>query len=348
MKKALMLLSCLLFIGGSLFGQQISVTGRVTAADDGTSLPGVTVRVQGTTQGTVTDFDGRYQLSVAGDAVLVFSFIGMRSQEVNVQRRSVIDVALESDITALGEVVVIGYGTARAVGTVVGSITTVSAEKLESRPVANVWDGMQGRVAGLQVYSSSGEPSATPSMRLHGVGSLGASSTPLYVLDGIPIAPGNVLSVNPNDIESVTVLKDASATSIYGSRAANGVIYITTKRGHRDTKAIINVNAQYGTSAIANTDFFENFLNTAELTGFWLDVGYRSQAQIDALLTQFPHDTQWYKYYYKESAPTYQGDISIRSTEGKGTTFTILLPLPKSERNLIEWEEAGEFQHSDR
>ena len=321
MKKALMLLSCLLFIGGSLFGQQISVTGRVTAADDGTSLPGVTVRVQGTTQGTVTDFDGRYQLSVAGDAVLVFSFIGMRSHEVNVQGRSVIDVALESDITALGEVVVIGYGTARAVGTVVGSITTVSAEKLESRPVANVWDGMQGRVAGLQVYSSSGEPSATPSMRLHGVGSLGASSTPLYVLDGIPIAPGNVLSVNPNDIESVTVLKDASATSIYGSRAANGVIYITTKRGHRDTKAIINVNAQYGTSAIANTDFFENFLNTAELTGFWLDVGYRSQAQIDALLTQFPHDTQWYKYYYKESAPTYQGDISIRGGGGRTTYY---------------------------
>ena len=125
------------------------------------------------------------------------------------------------------------------------------------------------------------------------------------------MSPGNILSLNPNDFESVTVLKDASATSIYGSRAANGVIYITTKSGKADTKAIITVNAQYGTSSLANEDFFKAFMNTEELTNFWLDVKYRTQAQVDDLLSRYPNDTRWYKYYYKDNAPTYQGDVSI-------------------------------------
>lgn len=307
-------------LGVQAFGQ-VRVTGTVTDASDGMALPGVTIRVDGTTMGTATDMDGRYELNVAADAVLIFTYVGMVAQEIPVQGRNVINVQLVAEATALGEVVVIGYGTGRPVGTVVGSITQVGAEKIESRPVANVWDAMQGRVSGLQVYSSSGEPSSTPSMRLHGVGSLGASSTPLYLVDGIPIRPGDIISINPNDIETVTVLKDASATSIYGSRAANGVVYITTKQGHRDTRATVRVNAQYGVSSLANEDFFQNFLNTDELLGFWLESGLRSQAFVDDIRTRFPNDTQWYKYYYKESAPTVQGDVSIQGGGGRTRYF---------------------------
>ncbi len=311
----------LMMLGGQAFGQTLRVTGTVTDAGDGSTLPGVTVVVQGTTQGTVTDINGRFEINTTADAVLEFSFIGMTTRQVPVEGRNVINVALETAVTALGEVVVIGYGTARPVGTVVGSLTRVDAQQIESRPVANVWDAMQGRVAGLQVFTSSGEPSQLSSMRLHGVGSLGASSTPLYVLDGVPIAPGNVLSINPNDIESVTVLKDASATSIYGARAANGVIYITTKSGHRDEKAKITVNTQYGTSSMANEDYFNAFMNTQQLTNFWLDIGYRNQDQIDELLDLYPNDTQWHKYFYKETAPSFQADLSIQGGGGRTTYY---------------------------
>lgn len=312
MRRIALFLLAFAFISMQVVNAQVRrISGTVTSSADGLSIPGVSVVVKGTSIGTITNINGVYQLDVPQDATtIVFSFVGMRTTEMPITGNT-IDVALESDVIGVDEVVVIGYGTARAVGTVVGSLTRVSSEKLQERPTANVWDAMQGKVAGLQVYTSSGEPTQLSSVRLHGVGSLGASSTPLYVLDGVPVNPGNMLSLNPNDFESVTVLKDASATSIYGSRAANGVIYITTKSGKSDTKATITVNAQYGTSSLANEDFYNGFMNTKQLTDFWLDVKYRTQAQVDDLLTRFPNDTKWYKYYYKDNAPTYQGDISI-------------------------------------
>jgi TonB-linked SusC/RagA family outer membrane protein len=310
------------FVGVNfLHAQTVQITGTVTSAEDGMPIPGASVSVKGTSIGAATDLDGKYTLAVPQSATtLVFSFVGMTQQEVVIGGRTRIDVVLAPDATTLEEIVVIGYGTGRSIGTVVGSVTQISAEKIQSKPVANVWDAMQGRVAGLQVYTSSGEPTQISSIRLHGVGSLGASNTPLYVLDGIPIASGNMLSINPNDIESVSVLKDASATSIYGSRAANGVIYITTKRGHRDTKAKITVNSQYGVSSLANEDFFNGFMNSKQLTDFWLAVGFRTQAQVDALLAP-GHDTKWHTYYYKDSAPTKQTDVSIQGGGGKTTYF---------------------------
>ncbi len=323
MKRLCVFLASVVFVGiNFLQAQNVQVTGTVTSADDGMPIPGASVMIKGTSTGVSTDLDGKYSITVPQAAsTLVFRFVGMTTQEVVVEGRNVINVVLELDATQLEEIVVIGYGTGRKIGTVVGSVAQVSAEKIESKPVANVWDAMQGRVAGMQVYTSTGEPTQISSIRLHGVGSLGASNTPLYVLDGVPIASGNMLSLNPNDIESVSVLKDASATSIYGSRAANGVIYITTKKGHRDVKAKITVNSQYGVSSLANEDFFDKFMNTKELTGFWLDVGYRTQAQIDALLTQYPNDTRWHKYYYKDSAPTKQTDVSIQGGGGKTTYY---------------------------
>lgn len=316
-----MLCVCLILTGLTLQAQQIKVTGTVTDAGDGSTLPGVSVQVKGTNQGTVTNVDGTYELNVAPDGVLVYRFIGMTTREITVEGRSIIDVALETAATALSEVVVMGYGTERAVGSVVGSISTVNAAEIESRPMANVWDAMQGKIAGVQVYTSTGEPSESSSVRLHGVGSLSASSTPLYVLDGVPIASANVLSLNPNDIENVTFLKDASATSIYGSRAANGVMYITTKRGHRDQQATVRLNSQYGFSSLANTSYFESFMNADQLASFWQETGFRSEDQIRELREQYPGDTRWHEYFYQQNTPTYQGDLSMQGGGGRTTYY---------------------------
>lgn len=321
MKKIFLIFTVFLLTCSFAIGQVKQISGTVTNKEDGFVMPGVSVSVKGTTIGVNTNVDGKYVINATENQTLAFSFVGMKSQEFPVAGKSTIDVVLENDLMNLDEVVVVGYGTAKKVGTVVGSLTQVSATKITEKPTANVLDALQGKVAGLQVYTSSGEPSQLSSMRLHGVGSLGASSTPLYVLDGTPIDPGTMLTLNSNDFESVTILKDASATSIYGTRAANGVIYITTKHGTIDTKAQIKFNAQYGTSTIANLDFFNSFMNTKELTDFWLETGYKNQAQIDATLKTYPFDTKWYKTYYKKSAPTYQGDLSISGGGGKTTYF---------------------------
>ena len=172
----------------------------------------------------------------------------MDKAEATVGTNPVLDIQLVSSSQTLDEVLVVGYGTAKPVGTIVSSVSTVKASKLQEKPSANVLDALQGKVAGLQVYTSSGEPSQLSSIRLHGTGSLGAGSTPLYVLDGVAISSGTVIDLNSNDFESVSVLKDASATSIYGSRAANGVIYITSKKGTTNTDAKIIVSSQYGIS----------------------------------------------------------------------------------------------------
>ena len=241
----------------------------------------------------------------------------MVSAEVELTSANSYKVALKPSQVAVDEVVVVGYGSAKKVGTIVGSITQVNSDKLKEKPVANVLDALQGRVAGLQVYTSNGEPSQLSSVRLHGTGSLGAGSEPLYVLDGVPMNSGAMLSLNTNDFESFTVLKDASATSIYGSRAANGVIYITTKRGTSGEKGKIVVNGQYGFSQLANLDYFNSFMSTKQLTDFWVAVGYRTQAQVAQTITDYPANYKWYKDYYKDKAPTYQGDVSFSGGNGK-------------------------------
>lgn len=322
MRNNLVFFVLLLFTCSFVNAQTVLITGTVTSQEDGKSIPGVNVTVKGTTVGAITDMEGKYQIQVNGtENVLSFSFIGMKSQEVQVKGNNQINVALVSDLMNLDEVVVVGYGSAKKVGTVVGSLTQVSAAKIVEKPTANIFDALQGKVAGLQVYTSSGEPTQLATIRLHGAGSLSGSTSPLYVLDGMPIDAGTMLALNPNDFESVTVLKDASATSIYGTRAANGVIYITTKRGALDTKATIKVNAQYGNSTLANPDFFNSFMNTKQLTDFWLATGYRTQAQVNQLLTDYPFDTKWYKTYYKDAASTYQTDLSISGGGGKTTYY---------------------------
>lgn len=319
-KLTLLLLGVLLFAGQAM--AQRTITGKVTD-DKGNPLPDVSVIVKGTKTGTVTKADGTYSLVVPANAkTLLFSSVGKTPQDVTIGSASTFAVALEPATSDLSEVVVVGYGSAKKKADVVGSVTTVSAKKVQERPSANAFDALQGKVAGLQVYTSSGEPSASSSVRLNGVGSLTAGSTPLYVLDGIPISQGTIVSLNPEDFESVSVLKDASATSIYGSRAANGVIYITTKKGKANSSQI-NLQTQYGSSSLVGTtsDFFDSFMNTKELTDYWVATGYRTQAQVNTLLAQFPNDTKWSDVYYKNNAPTYQLNLNVSGGGGKTTYY---------------------------
>lgn len=323
MKKLCVFLASVVFVGiNFLQAQNVQITGTVTSAEDGEPLIGATIQAKGTGIGVATDFDGKYSISVPASAtVLEFRSIGMKSQDVEIAGRTVINVVLEPDMEELEEVIVVGYGSAKKVGTVVGSVAKVGTEKIASRPQASVLEAIQGQVAGLQVFTSSGDPGEIQSIRLHGVGSLGASSTPLYVLDGIAVSATTFRSLNPNDIESVTVLKDASATSIYGSRAANGVIYITTKRGS-STRMQVNVRSQYGVSGMGFTRFYDNMMDSEQLIDFWKDTGIKTQAQIDNLMQSLENEgqlkadgslynTDWRKYNQPDNRATYQGDVSI-------------------------------------
>jgi TonB-linked SusC/RagA family outer membrane protein len=224
--------------------QQKEVTGKVTD-NSNMPLPGVTVIVKGTTQGTVTNTDGIYTLpDVPNDATLSFSFVGMKAQEVIVGNQSVINITLNVDAIGIGEVVAIGYGTERRVN-VIGSVSQISSETLENRPVSSLSNAITGQMSGVTVIQRSGKPGFNDGIiRIRGEGSFGATPNPLILVDGIP---GSMNEINPNDIESISVLKDASSAAIYGARSANGVILITTKKG-KEGKISVSYNGYYGVS----------------------------------------------------------------------------------------------------
>ncbi len=322
MRKLYLLLFAVVFFAAQAIAQRV-VTGKVTD-EKNNPIGNASIVVTGTSAGTITKADGTYSLNVpAGGKTITISYLDMNTQTFTVGTKTSINASLIAANKSLDEVVVVGYGSGRKKSDVVGSVTTVNAKKIQERPTANAFDALQGKVAGLQVFTSSGEPSATSSLRLHGVGSLGASSTPLYVMDGIPVAPGTVVSLNPEDFETISVLKDASATSIYGSRAANGVILLTTKKGKVNTSQI-TVQTQYGTSNLSETagNFFDGFMNTKQLTDFWVATAYRTQAQIDALLLANPNDTKWGTAYYRENSPTYQLNLNL-SGGGNKTSYYV-------------------------
>ena len=224
------------------------------------------------------------------------------------------NVILKPDTETLEEVVVLGYGSGKKIGSIVGSVAKVNSEKLSAKPVANAMDALQGQVSGLQVYTSSGEPGSSSSSYIRGVGSLTADNEPLYVLDGTPVSSSVMVMMNPNDFESVTVLKDASATSIYGSRAANGVIYITTKRGKIGEKAVITASGNYGTARLARR--VSNPMNSTELLNYQLSHGIIKQETYDKYINS-GIDTNWEDYFFKDDAPTYQANLSIQGGSNK-------------------------------
>ena len=220
-------LSGMLFIASALFSQNRVVKGQVISADDGEPLIGVSILVKGSKTGTITDIEGRYNINVEENSTLTFSMVGMKTIDVNTKNQSVINVTLESDAQLLEQLVVTGYTTQKKAD-LTGAITVVNIDEMKKSAENNPIKSLQGRVAGMTV-TSDGNPSGSASIRIRGIGTLN-NNDPLLIIDGVP-TKGGMHELNPNDIESIQVLKDAAAASIYGSRAGNGVIIITTKQG---------------------------------------------------------------------------------------------------------------------
>lgn len=233
----------------------ITIKGVVTDID-GEPLPGVTVSIPGTSVGTVTDIDGSYSMSVPENATLVFSFIGFEKQSIAVGSRTILNVTLKENISALEEVVVIGYGTQERKD-ISTAISSASAEDLKDRPSSNFVQSLQGKMPGVRISNNNSAPGGGSNIVIRGVSSINASNSPLIVIDGFPIKDGynkteNPLnSINPADIESIEVLKDASSSAIYGTQAANGVILVTTKKG-KSGKPSISINATSGIQSMLN------------------------------------------------------------------------------------------------
>ncbi len=262
--RRILLLALAVFLAFNSWAQERTVTGKVTSAEDGSPLPGVNVVLKGTSVGTVTDVTGNYRINVPSDGgTLIFSFIGLTTVETGVGARSVIDAQLAADITQLSEVVVTGYAPTLK-REFSGSSASVSAKDIEKLPVLSANQAIQGQASGVFVTSNSGTPGGGISVRVRGQSSINASNEPLYVIDGVPVIAGNITQdgfggqtenalagLNPQDIQSIEVLKDASSTAIYGARAANGVVLITTKRGQAG-KTKINVNVTQGVAEETN------------------------------------------------------------------------------------------------
>jgi TonB-dependent starch-binding outer membrane protein SusC len=238
---------CLLLVASAAQAQQ---TVQGTVQDEaGAGMPGVYVVVRNTSLGTTTDADGNFSMNISNnDAVLVFSFIGYATQEVTVNGRTRVDVTLEASVQSLDEVVVVGYGTQKK-SDITGAVTSVTSESLREVPVANLQNALQGRAAGVEVQRIGSTPGSSAQIRIRGERSVSGSNDPLIVLDGIPYQ-GTISDINPDDIASIEVLKDASATAIYGSRGANGVILVTTKRGKKGENTL-SFNSYYGISKVA-------------------------------------------------------------------------------------------------
>ena len=245
---SLLLFGLLLFFTANINAQNKTITGTVTDGDLGGPLPGVTILVKGTAQGTSSDFDGNYTIDVAANATLVFSYIGYKTQEINVAGKTTINAVLETDTAALDEVVVIGYGSVKK-SDLTGSVVSIGGDDLKEQPISNVAEALTGRLAGVQVVSAEGSPDAEINIRIRGGGSITQDSSPLIIVDDFPV--NSISDVSSSDIENISILKDASSTAIYGSRGANGVVIITTKSG-KEGKVTASFNTFYGVKKIAN------------------------------------------------------------------------------------------------
>ncbi|TCS85890.1 TonB-linked SusC/RagA family outer membrane protein [Anseongella ginsenosidimutans] len=301
-----------------------TIRGSVTDAD-GFPLPGVSVQVKGTLKGTLTNEQGKYELPDADQGeLLVFSFLGFKTVETLINGQAEISITLHQDIAALDEIVVIGYGEQER-RDITSAISSVKGDDVENNPIASVDNLLQGRAAGVQVLQTSGEPGTAVSVRVRGYTSIGGGNEPLYIVDGVPIKSGSYTSlgqgsagfnaladINPNDIASIEILKDASATSIYGARASNGVVLITTKRG-RAGKPTLSLNFYSGVSSLANKlPVLNGKEHRAYFTEAWLNRGRGLRNEItDSLNWTFSGDTDWQDEIFR-SASANNADFSLR------------------------------------
>ena len=290
----------------------VKVSGVVTSADDGLPMIGVGV-MAGPGNGVITSLDGDYLIEVAPGATLTFSSIGFQDQTVVVPQAEtfVHNVVMQSEAMTLDDVVVIAYGV-RKKGTVAGSVSTVKSEKLENTPTAAFDQALQGQVAGLTVLSNSGEPSASATLTIRGTNSINSGTAPLYILDGVAISASDFNTINPADIESMSVLKDASSTSIYGARAANGVIVITTKRGRNMEQPNINYRMQMGWSAMAAGKW--DLMNTAERIQYEKEIGMTAGQNYDYLSKI---DVNWMDVVFNDNAMLQSHEVAVSGATDK-------------------------------
>ena len=304
---------------GFIANAQNGTTVSGVVSDDTGPLLGVTVIVQGTNNGTTTDFDGRYTLeNVSSDATLQFSFLGYEGQEIEVNGRNEIDIVLVEDTESLDEVVVIGYGTQRR-ESVTGSVVSVDGEELNEVKTANFQEALIGRAAGVNISTNSTRPGASPQVRIRGTRSLSGNNDPLIVLNGIPFS-GGLSDISPNDIASLDILKDASATAIYGSRGANGVILITTKSGRQGQKATFSYNTYYATKEV-----FSKYplMNASQLIQLRADVAAHPNQNGTPIYAlggdeDLANDTDWQDLLYGPGMQT-SHDISVQGGSEKGS-----------------------------
>ena len=332
-RKIVLSIVALLAVGFAAYAQTRQVSGTVKD-EAGNAIVGASVVVDGTVNGATTAADGSFKISAPANATLTVSFIGYEDQSVNIAGKTQLAIVMNENAESIDDVVVMGYGSGRKVGTVIGSVESVKAEKFENRPSNNVMDAMQGQVAGLQIISGNGEPDATSTIRLHGVGSMNAGNEPLILLDGAPITTGTLLAMNQNDIASINVLKDASATSIYGSRAANGVIYVTTKKGNFNEDVTVTLRTQYSMSSATKPRV--TAMNTEQLIDYTsrvytilneMDPNDPDQLKfvrdyyVKANRIDESIDTKWFDVIMHDNAPLYQVDLGVSGGTRKSSYY---------------------------
>ncbi len=327
---------------------QSKISGTVTTEEDGTPISFVSVVVKGSNNHVYTDNDGKFEISAEGNSTLVFSLMGFVTKELQVNNRSVINAVLETESTLLDETIVVAYGTAKK-GTFTGAASVVKSDDIKDVAEVSFEKALSGKVAGLQITTTSGQSGSTSSIRIRGIGSMNASNEPLYVIDGVPVSSGNtgqmsgylntsnnvMSTLNPNDIESLTVLKDAAASSLYGSRAANGVIMITTKRGKQGRpkitfKSSVGITPDWATDnfEVASPEqqvelYYENFWNAGVLGGG------TNQAASESALGQLNKRFNKHGYYFSAD------DHTVNSLEIKGMTDGVV----NREGQYFNWDD---------
>ena len=331
MKKLLFIMVAICAILFPALAEAKVVNGTVVDSETGEPLVGASVLPIGSTNGTSTDFDGKFSFNVP-DYVkqLKISYVGYEEQTVAAGQNVV--VKLVSDENVLQDLVVTGYGSGKKAGSVVGAVTVVGEKQFEKITTANFTDALQGQVSGLSVLSGSGDPSKSASIRLRGVNSIEAGVTPLYILDGAPISSSVFNTLNPSDIESISVLKDAASTSIYGSRAANGVIVITSKKGRYGENAKVNIRAQYGFSQMVDDQ--QDMMNSAQYVKFRDMIGVPVTDEVRTLVERYGIDTNWRDVIFNSSAPTYTLDASIQG--GTANTSYYVSVNHHEQKGIIE------------
>lgn len=329
MKKRLSLMLLCMVATIAAWAQTV-ITGTVVSAADGEPLIGASVKVKGEKAAAVTDMNGKFKIRTEAGKTLVFSYIAMETMERPAKNGMLVKMQTAEEM--MDELVVTGYGSAKKLGSLVGSVVTVDNKKMEKAVTPNFTDALAGQVSGLSVLTSSGDPSKSASIRLRGINSINSSSTPLFILDGAPISSTMFNTLNPSDIQNITVLKDAASTAIYGSRAANGVIVITSKKGKLNEKANLVIKGQYGFSTPVSDGL--QMMNSQQYIQFRDMIGQPVSQSVKDLVNNYGISTNWRDEVLSNNAPTYTVDAAL--TGGSENINYYLSFNHHSQEGLIE------------